>query len=108
MRLINENAAIGVRVLAVTATDSDSGKNGQVTYSITSGNIANTFYINPKTGTITLRRHLDRETVPTYRLTIQATDGGVPPRSSQIDVSIYVSDINDNPPKVNATSLTGV
>ena len=107
MRLINENAALGEKVLTVAASDPDSGNNGKIKYSITNGNIGDTFYINPETGAITLRRHLDRETVSTYRLTIQATDGGIPSRSGQIDVSIYVSDINDNPPKVNATSLTG-
>ncbi|EDV23465.1 uncharacterized protein TRIADDRAFT_58116 [Trichoplax adhaerens] len=108
MRLINENAAIGEIVLAVIATDPDSGNNGKIIYTIVDGNIGDTFLINAKTGYITLRRHLDRETVAAYRLTIQAADEGIPSRNSKIDVSVYVSDINDNPPKVNASSLVGM
>ena len=33
-------------VITVTASDIDEGKNGDIVYSVTSGNIGNTFTIN--------------------------------------------------------------
>ncbi|CAL1534498.1 unnamed protein product [Lymnaea stagnalis] len=45
-----------------------------------------------------LRKSLDRETVPLYDFTITAYDGGSPPLSSVLNVTIEVTDVNDNTP----------
>jgi hypothetical protein len=47
----------------VTATDLDSGINGEITYNISSGNDYGHFMINSSTGIISVSRRLDREMV---------------------------------------------
>ncbi|KAA5586355.1 cadherin repeat domain-containing protein, partial [Pseudomonas aeruginosa] len=53
----------------VTATDKDIGANGIITYSVTSGNHGNKFFIDATTGKLTAKT-LDRETQSKYLLTI--------------------------------------
>ncbi|CDQ67310.1 unnamed protein product [Oncorhynchus mykiss] len=93
-----ENMRIGELVASVTATDSDSGHNADITYSITATNNHGTFSISPNTGSIFLVKKLDFETQSFYKLNITARDNGRPPRSSTIPVVIHVRDFNDNPP----------
>lgn len=105
-----EDAPIGTTVLVVSATDSDVGKNAQVTYSLdTDGGdqSVSEFTINPQTGAITTIRQLDRELVPAYLLTVTARDGGVPPLSDTTDVEISVTDVNDNSPVFEAPQYQG-
>ncbi|KAJ0050289.1 hypothetical protein NL108_014936 [Boleophthalmus pectinirostris] len=93
-----ENMRVGELVASVTATDSDSGPNADITYSITATNNHGTFSISPNTGSIFLVKKLDFETQSFYKLNITAKDNGRPPRSSSIPVVIHVRDFNDNPP----------
>ncbi|CDQ61205.1 unnamed protein product [Oncorhynchus mykiss] len=93
-----ENMRIGELVASVTATDSDSGHNTDITYSITATNNHGTFSISPNTGSIFLVKKMDFETQSFYKLNITAKDNGRPPRSSTIPVVIHVRDFNDNPP----------
>ncbi len=46
---------------------------------------------------------LDREARDTYQLQIIAIDGGDPARSGSMDVTIVVSDANDNTPTFSKT-----
>ncbi len=50
------------------------------------------------TGIIRTQEILDRETANHYWLTIYATDQGIVPRSSFVEVYIEVKDVNDNAP----------
>ncbi|XP_075785982.1 protocadherin Fat 4 [Pelodiscus sinensis] len=93
-----ENMRIGELVSSVTATDSDSGDNAELHYSITGTNNHGTFSISPNTGSIFLAKKLDFETQSLYKLNITAKDQGRPPRSSTMSVIIHVRDFNDNPP----------
>ncbi|XP_066575944.1 protocadherin Fat 4 [Amia ocellicauda] len=93
-----ENMRIGELVASVTATDSDSGDNAEIMYSITATNNHGTFSISPNTGSIFLVKKLDFETQSFYKLNITAKDKGRPPRSSSMPVIIHVRDFNDNPP----------
>ncbi|XP_030047622.1 protocadherin Fat 4 [Microcaecilia unicolor] len=93
-----ENMRIGELVSSVTATDSDSGDNADLHYSITGTNSHGTFSISPTTGSIFLAKKLDFETQSLYKLNITAKDSGQPPRSSTASVVIHVRDFNDNPP----------
>ncbi|KAK3552271.1 hypothetical protein QTP86_007154 [Hemibagrus guttatus] len=93
-----ENMRIGELVASITATDSDSGSNADLTYSITANNNHGTFSISPSTGSIFLVRKLDYETQSLYKLNITAKDNGRPQRSSSIPLIIHVRDFNDNPP----------
>uniref|UniRef100_A0A671T8N5 Protocadherin Fat 4-like n=1 Tax=Sinocyclocheilus anshuiensis TaxID=1608454 RepID=A0A671T8N5_9TELE len=93
-----ENMRIGELVASVTATDSDSGSNADITYSISATNNHGTFSISPNTGSIFLVKKLDYETQSLYKLNVTAKDSGRPSRSSSIPVIIHVRDFNDNPP----------
>ena len=46
-----------------------------------------------------LVERLDRETTQRYVVTLEATDGGRPPRSGTLVVDILVTDANDNSPR---------
>uniref|UniRef100_A0A673KNB9 Protocadherin Fat 4-like n=1 Tax=Sinocyclocheilus rhinocerous TaxID=307959 RepID=A0A673KNB9_9TELE len=93
-----ENMRIGELVASVTATDSDSGSNADITYSISATNNHGTFSISANTGSIFLVKKLDYETQSLYKLNVTAKDSGRPSRSSSIPVIIHVRDFNDNPP----------
>ncbi|KAF7286531.1 hypothetical protein GWI33_004934 [Rhynchophorus ferrugineus] len=82
----------------VVASDMDSGANGQISYSITSGNIRNKFSINSNTGELTAKP-LDRESNSRYYLTITAQDHGVPSMQGYCNLTVFVEDQNDNDPK---------
>lgn len=47
---------------------------------------------------------LDREQDSEYSLTIQASDGGTPPRTSIMEIDVTVTDQNDNDPEFEETS----
>ena len=49
-------------------------------------------------GEVTILAPLDYERAQSYSLTIQATDGGVPPLSNHATVNVSVTDVNDNAP----------
>ncbi|XP_068136139.1 protocadherin Fat 4 [Hyperolius riggenbachi] len=93
-----ENMRVGELVASVAATDSDSGDNADIHYSITGTNNHGTFSISPNTGSIFLAKKLDFETQALFKLNITAKDNGRPPRSSTMSVVIQVRDFNDNPP----------
>ncbi|TRY88072.1 hypothetical protein DNTS_000048 [Danionella cerebrum] len=52
-------------------------------------------------GVIRTQDLLDHETVPHYWLTVYATDRGVVPLSSFVEVYIEVQDVNDNAPQTS-------
>ncbi|CAL8109270.1 unnamed protein product [Calicophoron daubneyi] len=48
---------------------------------------------------LSLSNGLDRETVPAYDVTLTAMDGDkIKPRSSQMNIRIHITDVNDNAP----------
>lgn len=95
---IAEDISPGDTVLQVTAVDHDGPPNNFIFYSIVSGNPKQQFSIDPRSGHITVRSMLDREEITHYSLTVQANDEGHPPLSSAVQVTVTVSDVNDNPP----------
>ena len=54
------------------------------------------FVMHRKSGIISTRQALDRETAPSYQLQVHAVDGGG--RSCTMDVYITLTDVNDNQP----------
>ncbi|KAK2545143.1 Cdh23 isoform B [Columba livia] len=102
---VAEDSAVGKRVALVLARDPDAGSNGQVTFSLTSGNIGRVFEIrttNNTYGEVFVARPLDRERLDHYTLWIQAADGGVPPRRKEHILRVNVLDVNDNPPVIDS------
>ncbi|UYV60172.1 FAT1, partial [Cordylochernes scorpioides] len=95
---VAESAPVGTEILRVLAASRDIGPNADISYSVVAGDPRLHFAIHLKTGAITVSKALDYEKIPEYELTVRATDGGVPPLSSECTVNISLLDTNDNPP----------
>ncbi|XP_070819236.1 protocadherin gamma-C5-like isoform X9 [Chaetodon trifascialis] len=102
---IPENNAPSAPIAAVSATDPDLGDNARVSYSILpsmvqGSPISSYVYINPESGHIYSMRSLDHEQLNAFRIEVQARDAGVPPRTANVTVHVFVVDVNDNAPVV--------
>ncbi|KAK2504422.1 hypothetical protein MC885_006355, partial [Smutsia gigantea] len=94
-----ENCPPGYSVLQATATDEDSGLNGELIYRIEAG-AQDRFLIHPVTGDIHVgNATIDREEQESYRLTVVATDRGTIPLSGTAIITILIDDINDSRPE---------
>ncbi|XP_053423151.1 protocadherin beta-15-like [Nycticebus coucang] len=103
---VPENSPVGSLVVRVSARDLDAGTNGQISYSLfySSQEISKTFELSSLTGEIRLVKKLDFETISSYELDIEASDGGG--LNGKCSVSIKVLDVNDNAPELTISSLT--
>uniref|UniRef100_A0A8C1GP78 FAT atypical cadherin 3b n=1 Tax=Cyprinus carpio TaxID=7962 RepID=A0A8C1GP78_CYPCA len=106
--LISEDVAIGATVTRLFAEDLDSQINGRITYSILKGDRENQFWIDPVTGLLQVNKALDRETVSSYSLSVQAFDSGSPAKSTTVNVNIEIADVNDNPPIFSPANASAV
>ena len=99
---VNEATPANKNIIQVFATDKDTGTNALITYSLhsKSNSVAQHFGIHSD-GKVFLRFKLDREVKDIYYVTITAADHGVPVRTAQADLTVYVFDDNDNGPKFN-------
>ncbi|XP_045140671.1 protocadherin beta-14-like [Echinops telfairi] len=102
---IPENSPTGSLVATLSASDLDTGSNGEIVYALfhATESILKTFQINSTSGDLHLRAPLDYEAIQMYTLTVQATDGGG--LSGKCTVVVQVTDINDNPPELLLSSL---
>lgn len=86
-------------IARIHASDADAGSNGVVRYSITGGNLMNTFLIDSTSGELSVAAMLDYEKMQVHRVNVRAQDNGSPPRSNTTTVIVRVLDVNDNDPK---------
>nr|XP_048682562.1 cadherin EGF LAG seven-pass G-type receptor 2 isoform X1 [Caretta caretta] len=99
---VRENLEVGYEVLTVRATDGDATTNADILYRLLDGDGANAaFEIDPRSGVIRTKGLVDRESVESYQLLVEASDQGRDPgpRSSTATVHIAVEDDNDNAPQ---------
>uniref|UniRef100_A0A671QP82 Cadherin EGF LAG seven-pass G-type receptor 2-like n=1 Tax=Sinocyclocheilus anshuiensis TaxID=1608454 RepID=A0A671QP82_9TELE len=100
---VRENLEIGYEVLTVRATDGDAPVNGNILYHLLNNNNGtnDVFEIDSRSGVIRTRGLVDRETVESYVLLVEANDQGRDPgpRSATATVHIVVEDDNDNAPQ---------
>ncbi|XP_041864735.1 protocadherin Fat 3 [Melanotaenia boesemani] len=98
--VLSENSMSGMSVLQVFAQDQDSDKNAVVTYQILSDiyNSTDYFQIDSNSGLVFTARMLDYELMQSYNFIVRATDSGDPALSSDVSVTVTVTDTNDNPP----------
>ncbi|XP_032951861.1 protocadherin gamma-A7 isoform X11 [Rhinolophus ferrumequinum] len=95
---IPEDTPLGTVIALFYLQDRDSGKNGEVTCTI-SENLP--FRLERSTDNyyrLVTAENLDREVLPVCNITLKATDGGTPPLSTETHISMKVADTNDNPP----------
>ncbi|XP_052781279.1 protocadherin Fat 4-like isoform X2 [Mya arenaria] len=102
---LDENVANPTAVRTVTATDSDSGANGNVVYSIVSGSGRSYFTIDSITGEISTAAGIDYESLISFDLIVEAKDSGTPSLSASCIVRISVNDLNDNAPVLQAANV---
>uniref|UniRef100_A0A4X1SPF3 Cadherin domain-containing protein n=1 Tax=Sus scrofa TaxID=9823 RepID=A0A4X1SPF3_PIG len=102
---IPENNPRGASIFAVTAYDPDSRENAQVTYSLAEDTIqgvplSSYISINSDTGVLYALLSFDYEQFRDLQLRVIASDSGDPPLSSNVSLSIFVLDQNDNTPEI--------
>ncbi len=98
---VPENAAKGRNIVQVRAHDKDSKENALVSYQLSSESklLSHVFTVDSKTGWLSVNGGLDRETVSSYVVKIDARDHGrAISLNSTTSVKIIVDDVNDSPP----------
>ncbi|CAH2077043.1 unnamed protein product, partial [Iphiclides podalirius] len=101
-----ESEVVKAKILEIQAIDKDTGNNARVTYKILSENNTNEehFNVQPATGWVYLTKPLDRETMAKHKMSIIATDNGIPPLSASASLVVNVVDANDNDPAFMQTA----
>ncbi|XP_056139750.1 protocadherin-16-like [Lampris incognitus] len=102
--MLNEGAAAGTEILHLSATDPDSAPNGEVQYSISSGDDTSLFQVDRWTGALRLQRPLDSERQSSHVIVVQASDGQG--HYALAPVRVEVKDINDHKPYFPLKLLT--
>uniref|UniRef100_A0A8C5G248 Cadherin domain-containing protein n=1 Tax=Gouania willdenowi TaxID=441366 RepID=A0A8C5G248_GOUWI len=90
---VSENNKAGSTLCSVTARDPDWRQNGTVIYSLLAAEVNDT-------GVIHAVRSFDYEQLRSFKIQLMARDNGSPPLSSNVSVSVFISDVNDNPPQI--------
>lgn len=85
-------------VMKVSASDTDSGENAQITYHLLD-DFDGSFEIDSESGEIYTNTKLDREDIANYELVVNAIDQGSPQLTGSATVLVNILDKNDNPPR---------
>ncbi|XP_042158895.1 protocadherin beta-16-like isoform X19 [Oncorhynchus tshawytscha] len=101
---LRENSPKGTVLISVSASDSDQGSNGKVTYSISNSldDVSELFEMNGDNGEVRLIGNIDYEKARQYQIHVQASDDGGLTESCKIMVEVL--DTNDNIPAINVMS----
>ncbi|XP_029970169.1 protocadherin gamma-A11-like [Salarias fasciatus] len=102
---VSENNKAGSTLCSVAARDPDWRQNGTVIYSLLSGEVngapvSSYVSVNGDTGVIHAVRSFDYEQLRSFKVQVMARDNGSPPLSSNVTVSVFISDVNDNAPQI--------
>nr|XP_046151219.1 protocadherin gamma-A2-like isoform X22 [Oncorhynchus gorbuscha] len=101
---LRENSPKGTVLISVSASDSDQGSYGKVTYSISNSldDVSELFEMNGDNGEVRLIGNIDYEKARQYQIHVQASDDGGLTESCKIMVEVL--DTNDNIPAINVMS----
>eukprot|EP00063_Salmo_salar_P095100 XP_014069935.1 PREDICTED: protocadherin-16-like [Salmo salar] len=94
---VSENVLRGTEVGIVQAIIKNGGPSRDILYTISSGDPAGYFTVDPESGALRTSLPLDHEAQPSLTLELQARSGS-PPAFGQTHVHITIQDINDNAP----------
>ncbi|XP_050924179.1 protocadherin beta-15-like [Lates calcarifer] len=102
---VTENNKPGSTLCSVSARDPDWRQNGTVIYSLLPGEVngapvSSYLSVNGDTGAIHSVRSFDYEQFRSFKVHVMARDNGSPPLSSNVTVSVFISDVNDNSPQI--------
>ncbi|XP_034373790.1 protocadherin gamma-B4 isoform X20 [Arvicanthis niloticus] len=102
---VAENNPPGASIAQVSASDTDLGANGQVSYYIIASDLEpeslwSYVTINAQSGVVFAQRAFDHEQLRSFQLTLQARDQGSPALSANVSMRVLVGDRNDNAPRV--------
>lgn len=102
---LRESLPTSASVVAVVASDPDSGRFGTVTYRIVAGNEAGIFRIDRVTGEVFVTRPnlLSSRNQPYHRLNISAIDGGGLRTALDAEIFISIIDSSQRPPIFDKT-----
>ncbi|KAJ2950157.1 hypothetical protein O0L34_g11512 [Tuta absoluta] len=101
---VREDVEPGTTIASIHAKDADSGEYGKITYLLDRMSTQGKFLINAETGALTVSDWLDRETMATYNLVVEAWDNyqfgflSGESRNAFRQIVVHVEDVNDNPP----------
>ncbi|XP_029918246.1 protocadherin beta-16-like [Myripristis murdjan] len=102
---VTENNKPGSTLCSVTARDPDWRQNGTVIYSLLPGEVngapvSSYLSVNGDSGVIHAVRSFDYEQFRSFKVQVMARDNGSPPLSSNVTVSVFITDVNDNSPQI--------
>ncbi|XP_056103590.1 protocadherin gamma-A4-like [Rhinichthys klamathensis goyatoka] len=102
---LSENGQAGGLVTKVTADDSDTGENAELSYSLLDSSssrvpVTTLININSLSGEIFSLQSFNHEETKRFQFEVMATDSGVPPLSSNVTVNVFILDENDNSPVI--------
>uniref|UniRef100_A0A8D0HJB4 Cadherin domain-containing protein n=1 Tax=Sphenodon punctatus TaxID=8508 RepID=A0A8D0HJB4_SPHPU len=107
---ITENNPRGAPISSLKASDPDWGENARVTYSLllpllpggegSESPVSSSISIHSESGAVYALRSFDYEQLRELRFQVQAQDGGSPPLSTNVSVTLWILDQNDNSPEI--------
>nr|XP_023698704.1 protocadherin gamma-A11-like isoform X44 [Paramormyrops kingsleyae] len=102
---IIENNAPGLSIFSVKASDADWNQNCRISYiledsSVNGVPVSSYISVNSDTGVVHAVRSMDYEQIKDFQFRVKAQDGGSPPLSSTVTVTISIQDQNDNAPQI--------
>ncbi|XP_027710583.1 protocadherin gamma-A10-like [Vombatus ursinus] len=102
---VMENNLPGATISSPKASDADSEDNARVTYSIANETfqgspLSSYISINSETGVLYALRSFDYEQFRQLQLRVTARDSGDPPLSSNVTLTLFILDQNDNAPEI--------
>ena len=100
---VREDVVVGHVVVEVIAHDADSGENRRLSFRIVNAPSGMPLRIDEVSGEIQTTDSLDRERDASFAFQVIASDHGVPPRSASCDVTVTVTDVNDNEPRFESS-----
>ncbi|XP_065814733.1 protocadherin gamma-A11-like isoform X38 [Labrus bergylta] len=105
---VAENAAKGMIVTTVSASDADHGLNGKIMYSITNtlDDVRHMFEVNEENGEVKVIGRLDYEKKRHFQINVRARDNGG--LSDTCKVIVDVVDVNDNEPTIKIMSKSAI
>ncbi|KAM9733774.1 protocadherin Fat 4 [Menidia menidia] len=95
---VPEDLPVGSVIGKIQAEDKDYGSNGAVKYFISTEKQDLPLSVGEISGLLTLIGELDFEIESIIKLQIKAKDGGWVSKTGTLNVTVIITDVNDNPP----------